>query len=54
LTIGEIIKNKQPIIYYKLINFSKSNKDNTNYKKLMEDAPVFKRHHGALRQVRNG
>jgi hypothetical protein len=20
----------------------------------MEDAPVFKRHHGALRQVRNG
>lgn len=53
LTIGELIKNKQPNVYFKLIKFSKSNKDN-NYKKLMEDASVFKRHRGALRQVRNG
>jgi hypothetical protein len=52
LAIGEIIKNKQPDIYYKLIKLSKTKQDNVDYKKLMEDAPVYKRHGGALRQVR--
>ena len=54
LAIGDIIKNKQTDIYYKLIKLSKTEKDNTDYKRLMEDAPVYKRHRGVLRQVRNG
>jgi len=53
LAIGEIIKKKQPEVYYKLIKFSKSKTDNVDYKRLMEDAPVYKRHSGALRQVRH-
>jgi hypothetical protein len=53
LAIGEIIKNKQPDIYYKLINLSKPKKDCIDFKRLMEDAPVYKRHGGALRQVRH-
>jgi hypothetical protein len=54
LAIWEIIKIKQPEVYNKLIKLSKTNDDNVNYKKLMEDAPVYKRHRGALRQVRHG
>ncbi len=50
LTIGEILKNKQPNVYYVLIFLSKD--FNINYKKLMEDAPVYIRYNGALRQVR--
>jgi len=53
LAIGDIIKNKQPEVYYKLIKFSKNKAENIDYKRLMEDAPVYKRHSGALRQVRH-
>lgn len=53
LKIGEIIKKKQPDVYKKLMKMSKRN-ENIDFKKLMEDAPVYKRHHGAWRQVRNG
>lgn len=54
LAIGEIIKNKQPDIYYKLIKLSKPKKEYIDFKRLMEEAPVYKRHGGALRQVRHG
>jgi hypothetical protein len=54
LAIGEIVRYKQPDIFNKLIKISKNKTDNINFKKLMEDAPVYKRHRGALRQVRNG
>ncbi|MBP1926861.1 hypothetical protein J2Z76_002731 [Sedimentibacter acidaminivorans] len=62
MSIGEIVKAKQPSIYNKLKNISKSNnkinrndnknQDNINYKRLMESASVYKRHKGAIRQVR--
>jgi hypothetical protein len=61
LEIGEILRNKQPDVYKKLIKFSNTNnkkkvkKDEyVDFKRLMEDAPTYKRHHGAWRQVRNG
>lgn len=60
LEIGEIIRIKQPDIYKKLIKVSNTNNKNKvkkeehiDFKRLMEDAPVYKRHNGALRQVRH-
>ena len=50
LKTGDIVRKKQPEVYKKLMKRSK--KENVNFKQLMEDAPVYKRHHGALRQVR--
>jgi len=59
LAIGEILRTKQPDIYKKLKKFSNTNKKSKikkeeyiDFKRLMEDAPVYKRHCGALRQVR--
>ena len=54
MTIGEILKNKQPDVYKKLIKFSIEKEEKVDFKRMMEDAPVYKRHHGAWRQVRNG
>lgn len=61
MTIGEILKFKQPDVYKKLIKLSNNNiqkkakkEEYVDFKRLMEDAPVFKRHRGALRQVRHG
>jgi hypothetical protein len=61
LEIGEILKFKQPDIYKKLIIFSNTNiqkkvkkEEYVDFKRLMEDAPTYKRHNGAWRQVRNG
>ncbi len=50
MTIGEKIKRNQPDVYKKLMKMTK--KERIDYKKMMEDAPVYKRHNGALRQVR--
>ena len=50
MTIGDIIKLKQPKIYIIFVNFIAEEK--INYKNLMEDAPVYKRHNGAWKQVR--
>lgn len=53
MTIGEKIKRNQPDVYKKLIKITKNAKEERiNYRKMMEDAPVYKRHNGALRQVR--
>jgi hypothetical protein len=58
MTIGEILKIKQSDVYSKLIKFSKINiktkvkEEHNDYKRLMEEAPVYKRHNGAWRQVR--
>lgn len=55
MTIGEKIKRNQPDVYKKLIKVAKNAKEErVDYKKMMEDAPVYKRHCGAWRQVRNG
>lgn len=60
LTIGEIIQKQQPDVYKQLIRiikFSKARKvteEKVDFKRLMEDAPTYKRHHGSWRQVRNG
>jgi len=60
LSIGDIIRKKQPDVYKKLISLSKSKsnkvkkEEKIDFKRLMEDAPVYKRHNGAIRQVRNG
>jgi hypothetical protein len=53
LKIGDIVRKKQPDVYKKLMKMCQK-KENIDFKKLMEDAPVYKRHHGAWRQVRNG
>lgn len=53
MTIGEIIKKNQPDIYIKLMKFCKKEKEEKiDYKRMMEDAPVYKRHNGAWRQVK--
>jgi len=59
LSIGEIIRKQQPNVYKKLIGLSKckskvKKEEKIDFKRLMEDAPVYKRHNGAIRQVRNG
>ncbi|GEM_PF-2330595 len=54
MTIGEIIKKNQPDVYKKLMKLKKVKEERIDYKRLMEDAPVYKRHNGAWRQVRNG
>lgn len=61
LAIGDILKTKQPDVYRKLIKISRinnegrgKNEEHIDFKRLMEDAPVYKRHRGAWRQVRNG
>lgn len=56
MTIGEIIKKNQPDVYKKLMRFSNTKKlkeEKIDFKRLMEDAPVYKRHNGAWRQVRH-
>lgn len=53
MTIVEIIKKKQPDVYKQLMRFCRKVKEEkVDYKKLMEDSPVYKRHNGAWRQVR--
>jgi len=58
LSIGEIIRKQQPDVYKKLIGLSKCKskkvkiEEKIDFKRLMEDAPVYKRHNGAWRQVR--
>ncbi len=61
MAIGEILKTKQPDIYMKLMKISKienkskaKKEERIDFKRLMEDAPVYKRHCGAWRQVRHG
>ena len=56
LSIGEVIKKQQPDVYQELIRLSKRKvkKEKIDFKRLMEDAPVYKRHNGAWRQVRDG
>lgn len=61
LEIGEIIRINQPDVYKRLIKFSNNNnkskvkkEGHIDFKRLMEDAPVYKRHNRALRQVRHG
>lgn len=54
MEIGEIIRIKQPDVYKKLMRLKKAKEEKIDYKRLMEDAPVYKRHNGAWRQVRNG
>lgn len=60
MEIGKIVRIKQPYVYKRLIRFSNTNnkskvkkEEHINFKRLMEDAPVYKRHNGALRQVRH-
>lgn len=60
MEIGEILRFKQPDVYKKLIKLSNTNiqkkvkkEEYVDFKRLMEDAPVYKRHHGAWRQVRH-
>jgi hypothetical protein len=59
--IGEILRINQPDVYKKLIKFRNTNiqkkvkkEEHIDFKRLMEDAPTYKRHHGAWRQVRHG
>jgi hypothetical protein len=59
LTIGEIIQKQQPDVYKQLIKLTKFSKEKkvyeekVDFKRLMEDAPTYKRHHGSWRQVRH-
>lgn len=56
LKIGDIVRKKQPDVYRELMKIANNKGKNTeayvDYKKMMEDAPVYKRHNGAWRQVR--
>ena len=53
LKIGDIIRKNQPEVYKKLIELSrKKHEEKIDFKKMMEDAPVYKRHHGSWKQVR--
>lgn len=59
MSIGEIVKKQQPDVYQELIRLCKckskvKKEEKIDFKRLMEDDPVYKRHNGAVRQVRNG
>lgn len=59
MKVEDIVKSNQPDIFQQMKKRNKHRnkkkrpkKDSTNYKELMEDAPVYKRSRGSFRQVR--
>ena len=53
MKIGDIIRKNQPEVYKKLIELGREKyEEKFDYKRLMEDAPAYKRHHGSWKQVR--
>lgn len=59
MTVENIVRSNQPDVYNQLKKKTyhrhkkkRPKKENIDFKKLMEDAPVYRKCHGSFRQVR--